>query len=87
MESSILVGLKSPASKANYAEIDLQTQKWTKIIHFVFIKVFLYAIVFQKLIFCFYLYYATDLGSEAFELPFPFWYILWNYHSCTEINQ
>lgn len=32
--------------------------------------------VLPKALWCFFLYYTTDLGPDAFELPFPTWYDL-----------
>lgn len=68
-----VLGSKNPASKANYMDVNLKVEKWTKIIHFALMRVVLYGVIFPKFIFCFYLFYTTDLGPDAFELPFPVW--------------
>lgn len=54
--------------------VDAKVEKWCKIVHFVFMRIVLYGVTVPKVIFCFYVYYTTDLGTEAFEMPFPFWY-------------
>lgn len=70
------IGLKHRASTVKYVQINLQVEKWTKIIHFVFLALVIPSTFFSKLFFCFYLYFSTDLGTDSFELPFPFWWEL-----------
>lgn len=72
-QSEHILGLENPESIANYMEANLQGETWTKIIQFVFMRIALYGVVYPNSIFCYYIYYTTDLGSEAFKLPFPFW--------------
>lgn len=69
----MILGLEYPKSAANYVEINLTVEKWTKIIHFMYLKVLLHVIMFPIAISSFYRYFAMDLGSNAFELPFPVW--------------
>lgn len=69
----MISGLEHPTSTANYVKINLTAEKWAKIIYFVYLKVLLQAIMIPKLVFCFYLYFTTDKGNDAFELPFLSW--------------
>lgn len=69
----VISGLKYPASAENYVEINEQVEKWTKIIHFVYLKVNLHMIVIPKAILSFYLYFSMDAGRDAFELPYAVW--------------
>lgn len=69
------LGLKFPVWKVKYEEMNRLVEKWCEIAYFITIKVsvpFLY--ILPKCINSLYGYHFTDLGSEAFELPFPTWY-------------
>lgn len=68
----MILGQEYPAA-ANYVEINLTAENWTKIIHFVYMKVILHVNMIPKAILSFYLYFATDFGNDAFQLPFAVW--------------
>lgn len=69
----IFSGSKNPSSKAIYVKVVNQVEKLRRFIHFAFLKVTLPCIVLPKNIFCFYIYFTTDAGNDAFELPLPIW--------------
>ena len=46
----------------------------TEIIQFGMVYVTVPAVVLPKAIICFYTYFTTDLGNDAFEMSFP---LLW----------
>ena len=71
--NTYISGLIYPVSAKNYMKINSIVEKWTKIIHFGFIKCLLNAVMTPKLFFSYYLYCATDLKNDAFDLPFPLW--------------
>lgn len=66
-------GLENPKSSAIYTKINQQIEKWTKIVHLLLYKISLVSFVSPKLIASYFLYYTTDLGSEAFQTPFLMW--------------
>lgn len=68
-----ILGSKYPGSTANYAKVNLLGEKWSKFVEFSFVKLALNISTFPKFIYCLYQYYAMDLGTDAFELPFPIW--------------
>lgn len=73
-------GIKNqPLSESNYKRINRYTELITKIINYIVIYFFLPASAILLLIVNFYMYYSTNLGVEAFRLPFPYWYILHAY--------
>lgn len=50
-----------------------QVEKWNKILAFISIKMMPLAGVLSRAIPSFFLFYFTDLGNEAFQLPAPMW--------------
>lgn len=65
-----------PVSKAVYDKTYQQIEKWTRIVYFVFAKVFPPAFALPKCIASLYFYVTTDSDandSDALELPMPMW--------------
>lgn len=73
-ESKNTLGSKRLASKAMYDETNRQIEKWTKIIDVVVVKVTSRFAIIPQIVLCYFLYFTTDLGNDAFELPFAIWY-------------
>lgn len=46
-----------------------QCEKWSKIIYFVTVKLSPICMIVPKAVICLFLYYTTDLGPAALELP------------------
>lgn len=67
-------GSQNPASNVIYIEVVDRVEKWSRFIHFVMLKVSIPCFVLPKYIVCFYLYFTTDMGNDAFELPLPIWW-------------
>lgn len=66
------LGLVShPASKRIYTKPDQQIEKVYGILQLVIVKVTPLCTVVPKLMTSFIVYFTTDLGGEAFELPIP----------------
>lgn len=59
--------------KANYCATNRQVAKICKILDVGMAKVMPQFMIWPKFIACFVIYFITDLGSEAFELPLPAW--------------
>lgn len=68
-------GLKYPASRKIYEKIDPKVEKWCKIIFFMNMKVCFPIGMSSEFIYSFILYFTTDLGNDAFQVPLPFWYV------------
>lgn len=66
-------GHENPNSNAIYTHADQTIEKITKILFFVSIKIFYPIVVMPIYIFKFYLYFASDMDNDAFQMPFPYW--------------
>lgn len=60
-------------SKGIYEEVNGQIEKWGKIIYFVIAELSPICMIVPKAILCLLVYFTTDLGQEAFELPVLEW--------------
>lgn len=58
-------------SKAVYVEIDEKLEKCYKVLVIMIIKVIPIGIIVSKFIACLVVYFTTDSGNNAFELPIP----------------
>lgn len=67
-------GLENPVSQTIYKKFNQKTEKITSIINSAAIKILYPNILMPTLIASFYAYFTTDLGNDAFQLPFPYWY-------------
>lgn len=54
-----------------YEKVNEKVEKWSHIFNFVFVKLTLPANVIPSIVFTTVHYFATDLGDNAFLLPFP----------------
>lgn len=68
-------GQQCPGSKAIYDEIDQQIEKWSEIIRLAAGKGTPICLILPKSLLSFFLYFATDSGSESFLLPLPMWWV------------
>ena len=71
---TIFSGVKYSKSKVIYEEVDERAEKWIKRFHFLLMRLTLPATMLPNGIISYVLYFATDLGSDAFRLPFPIWF-------------
>lgn len=69
-------GMVNPDWKFKYENLNEKIEKWSNILYSVFIKVSVPGLLLPNFILSYYSYFSTDLGSEAFGLPYPFWYDL-----------
>lgn len=67
------IGLINPTSKAIYDEIDGKLEFWVKMLDLLVVNVMPVGITFPMLIISYFVYYTTDLGADAFQLPFYAW--------------
>lgn len=68
-----ILGVNKQKLVAMYEEANAFVEKWTKIIRFAFINATIPLITLPFLMISYCLYFTTDLGSEAFILPFKLW--------------
>lgn len=68
-----ILGSVNPASKILYEKANLFTEKFTSILKKMFTCVTLPGVTVPYLILTFYLHLTTDLGDDAFYLPFKAW--------------
>lgn len=69
----IKIGFKSSTSKATLSNTNKFVEKYSKI-GMLFIKfVFTLGYISPKVIISFFIYFTTDAGNDAFNLPLPMW--------------
>ena len=56
-----------------YKKTNQLVEKWCKIAYLIIVKMVGPSCVLPKAMVCFFMYFTTDLGSDAFELPIPAW--------------
>lgn len=71
--SDLFSELICTASKPLYMKTHRIVEKFSKIMKFVIVDVTVPGFIIPKAIFSFYVYFTTDLGADAFELPVPTW--------------
>lgn len=71
--NNFMAGLKSPTSKSIYMEANIFVEKWSSIIYVLFTKASVPIMILPLLILSYFLYFTTDLGRNAFQLPFVIW--------------
>lgn len=69
----LLLGFKYTELKQLYEKTNRQIEHVSKITHFVMVKISVPVIVLPKALLCYFLYFTTDLGANAFELSIPTW--------------
>lgn len=62
---------KNPAYRSKYEKINQLVEKLSEIIYFIAIKLGVAGLVLPKSVISYFLYFTTDAGAEAFELPLP----------------
>lgn len=62
-----------PESRIIYVKAKTFVNKLTKIIYFIFLKIIIPLITLPYAFASYYLYFSTDLGRDAFQLPFHGW--------------
>lgn len=67
-------GLKHSASREDFQKTNRQVEKWSEFLVTITMTVVYPCVMFSKFIISFFVYFTTDLGDDAFELPFPYWY-------------
>lgn len=68
---SFNVGLDK--SKSHYESVNKKIEKISSLLYFSLVKVSTIAFVMPDFIVSFALYFSTDLGNQAFKLPFSSW--------------
>lgn len=71
LDMSVCLGLVHPTSKRIYTKPDQQLEKLNGILQLVIVKVIPFSVVIPKYLTCFLMYFITDLGNDAFEIPLP----------------
>lgn len=62
-----------PTSREIYEKINKKVEKWTEVLYFGLFKVTVPAALLPNCLWSFYIYFSTDLGRDAFNVPFPIW--------------
>lgn len=57
-----------------YEKANQLAETWSKMIDFAIVHVSVPTIIFPKAIVSFFIYYTTEAGPDAFELPIPVWW-------------
>lgn len=70
--SQLNTGLKCSPLKAMYINTNESTEKYCKILNFIF-DLAPPGVNLPTAIYSFYMYYTTDLGGDAFKLSLPLW--------------
>lgn len=67
------LGLEDPTMKAFYDATNQQIEKRSEFLYFIMVKAMPISYWLPRLIIYYICYFTTELGSDAFELSFPFW--------------
>lgn len=63
-------------SKECYEKTKSRNETWIKLLVLSIIKVSHVGITTPNLVISYFNYFSTDLGSDAFILPFPMWFVI-----------
>lgn len=66
------IGLECSSLKAMYIKMNRRSEQFCKIVNVAF-DMTAPGVVLPKALYCFYVYFTTDMGRNSFELPAPFW--------------
>ena len=66
-------GLDNSESQGLYTETSQKVAKWIKIVDIALVKITPTLTILPASIVSFFIYFTTDLGDSAFQLPFPMW--------------
>lgn len=67
------LGLENPTSKAICRKTNHRVEKISKVCVFAMENVMVPCFIIPKTIRSFFIYFSTDLGRDAFDLPIPMW--------------
>lgn len=68
-------GMVNAESNLMYVNLNENIEKWSNVFYWVLMKVTAPGILIISFTMSYYLYFTSDLGSDAFCLPYPFWYV------------
>lgn len=68
-----ILGLKNPSSQTIYFEIDDKLRKWFRFLNIFMVQMSPVAVTLPMFVTGIFAYHFTDLGRDAFALPFPIW--------------
>lgn len=66
-------GLENPSTELIYEKMNEKIEKLADMINFAMIIVTLLGMMMPNLIISYFMYFTTDLSSDAFHLAFPIW--------------
>lgn len=69
------IGMKYPRSKVMCEKTNRLAEKISKLIQFVIVDVSVVGFVLPIGIYSYFIYFTTELGADAFELPIPSWWV------------
>lgn len=69
-------GMKTPTLRSMYEETNRVVEKWSKLAFLAFARLTPIAFVFSKAALIYLIYYITDEGSDAFDLPYSMWLVV-----------
>lgn len=75
MRFSIFLGSVNPDTNKMYIKACKFVELSSKYIYFGYMKIVFPCATFPYLFMSYFKYYTTDLGKDAFTLPFPVWYV------------
>ena len=68
-------GMVNPESKLMYDNLNGKIETWSDMFYLLLVKVSAPGLLIISFSVSYYLYFTTDLGSDAFLLPFHLWYV------------
>lgn len=75
-KNSNFSGMKTPTQRSMYEEPNRVAEKWSKLGYIGFAIITPIMFVFPKAILVYFIYYTTDAGRDAFDLPFLMWLVV-----------
>lgn len=71
--SGIILGIINPASMEIHIKTNQLVEKLTEILFLFITRVSVPGFVLPKVFASFFVYFTTDVGNDAFDLPLPMW--------------
>lgn len=68
-----VIGLSNPVSKTIHNATNQQVEKHLKLLDIVLVKISPICVTLPMFIVSFLAYFITDMGADAFNLPFHMW--------------
>lgn len=72
IKMEFLLGIKYPVRKRLYKKTNRRVETLCKIMDSIFLSIVL-IIIIPKATICYFKYFLTDLGMDAFEMSLPMW--------------